>query len=152
MNIIKKIKNYFNSENPKKTRTINFIAAIHELEDRFEALAKSIDPDFKMEVSTETVSYDIWNYDSTKISFLRKNFTVNGKTFYLKYDNVNAHNGEDQVWIDSKEDIDLSDAITGNFIKYKDNVWYVFDSVQFTKSVELTDEKIKQIINLIKEN
>lgn len=142
----------------KKKETIEFLAEISELEDRFERIGKEVIPELETyNVATE-VSYDAWNYSDTLLKYEVKHIKYNEFDIYFEYDSIGATISKKQVWIKiipyDTFDV-LGDVFLCDFIDFKDGDWYVQSPIdpedpEISHPIVLTDSMIKSIFEKVK--
>ena len=142
----------------KKKETIEFLAEISELEDRFERIGKEVIPELETYNVADEVSYDAWNYSDTLLKYEVKHFKYNEFDIYFEYDSVCATISEKQVWIKiipyDTFDV-LGDVFLCDFIDFKDGDWYVQSPIdpedpEISHPIVLTDSMIKSIFEKVK--
>ena len=141
-----------------KKETIEFLAEISELEDRFERIGKEVIPELESYNVDEKVSYDAWDYRSTLLKYEVKHIKYHEFDIYFEYDSVCATINEKQVWIKITPydtfDV-LGDVFMCDFIDFKDGNWYVQSPIdpadpEISHPIVLTDPMIKSIFEKIK--
>ena len=142
----------------KKKETIEFLAEISELEDRFERIGKEVISELETYNVADEVSYDAWNYSDTLLKYEVKHFKYNEFDIYFEYDSVCATISEKQVWIKiipyDTFDV-LGDVFLCDFIDFKDGDWYVQSPIdpedpEISHPIVLTDSMIKSIFEKVK--
>ena len=141
-----------------KKETIEFLAEISELEDRFERIGKEVIPELESYNVADEVSFDAWNYSNTLLKFEVKHLKYNKFDIYFEYDSVCATISEKQVWIkiEPYDTFDvIGDVFLCDFIDFKDGDWYVqspidSDDPEVSHPIVLTDSMIKSIFEKVK--
>ena len=141
-----------------KKETIEFLAEISELEDRFERIGKEVIPELESYNVADEVSFDAWNYSNTLLKFEVKHLKYNKFDIYFEYDSVCATISEKQVWIkiEPYDTFDvIGDVFLCDFIDFKDGDWYVqspidSDDPEISHPIVLTDSMIKSIFEKVK--
>lgn len=142
----------------KKKETIEFLAKISELEDRFERIGKEVIPELETYNVANEVSYDAWNYGNTLLKYEVKHIKYNEFDIYFEYDSICATISKNQVWIKiipyDTFDV-LGDVFLCDFIDFKDGDWYVqspidTNNTEISHPIVLTDSMIKSIFEKVK--
>ena len=142
----------------KKKETVEFLAEISELEDRFERIGKEVIPELETYNVADEVSYDAWNYINTLLKYEVKHIKYNEFDIYFEYDSICATISKKQVWIKiipyDTFDV-LGDVFLCDFIDFKDGDWYVQSPIdsnnpEISHPIVLTDSMIKSIFEKVK--
>ena len=130
-----------------------FLTQITNLENRFALIARELGVQEHSE--TVRVSFDVYNYEKTLISYERKKFFHDNREMYLIYNDVDASSNENRIRLYSTEGVADSVMLTDD-IYYKDGLWYVWQPLNIddilngvgpdvSNLTELTDDKIRNI-------
>ena len=130
-----------------------FLVQIAHLEDRFARVAQKFGVQERPE--TVMVSFDVYNYEKTLISYNRRIFYHDKREMYFIYNNIDASSNENRIRLYSTECVAESVMLTED-IYYKDGLWFVWQPLNVddilngvgpdvSNLIELTNDMIENI-------
>ena len=130
-----------------------FLAQIMNLENRFARIAQEFDIEERPD--SVNVSFDVYNYEKTLISYDRRIFYHDEREMYFIYNSIDASSNENRIRLYSTEGVAESVMLTDD-IYYKDGLWYVWQPLNVddilngvgpdvSNLIELTNDMIRNI-------
>lgn len=130
-----------------------FLAQITNLEDRFALVAQNFGVQERPDVVK--VSFDVYNYAKTLISYNRRVFYHANKEMYFIYNDIDASSNENKIRLYSTEGVAEAVMLTDD-IYYVDGLWKVWQPLNVddilngigpdvSNLIELTDDMIGNI-------
>ena len=129
------------------------------LEDRFAYIAQEFDVEERPD--SVNVSFDVYNYEKTQISYDRRIFYHDKREMYFIYNNIDASSNENRIRLYSTEGVADTVMLTDD-IYYKNGSWLVWQPLNLnnilngigpnvSNLITLTDDMIRDIFRFFLE-
>ncbi len=136
-----------------------FLTQIMNLEDRFAHIAQEFDVEERPD--SVNVSFDVYNYEKTQISYDRRIFYHDKREMYFIYNNIDASSNENRIRLYSTEGVADTVMLTDD-IYYKNGSWLVWQPLNLnnilngigpnvSNLITLTDDMIRDIFRFFLE-